>query len=1022
MAWMRMMGVDSVAYHRETVLGRADDHPGRALAYYGSRGETPLVWGGSGAAALGLSGPVTNAQYEALFGPGGACDPTTGERLACTRRPGMELVVSAHKSVAELGVIGRADDMHAILDAERDATLAYLDTLVRQRGGRRGRAGVASPTEGLIYAVTRHATSRAGDPNPHDHVLVANVVRMRDHIGGSKAADTTLWREHLHAATMAGRVAASCTARRLGYAIVADDGPSGRLGQWAIAGVPAEVLEIHSKRAAEITAAVEEKGYSSYRARGVAARDNRASKRHQGPGQLLPRWHAELETIGWPVQRLQRAIADARERSRRFVLEPQETAAIVERTLADDGPLARRKVFDRRHVMVAVGPQLFGMAPSEFQTVVARVLADPETLPLVATVARTAARERVYSTATVVAQEQAIAATVEVEASRTDAPAVSPDSIRRAIGELESSRGIALNLAQRSAVTAIAGSGRGIELVVGVAGAGKTTAVSAVRAAFEAEGYEVLGTSTSGQAARTLGREAQLGVSRTLASLTWRLDHGRLSLSNRSVVVLDEAAMADDASMLHLLHGAAAARAKVVAVGDFRQLGAVGPGGGFESVVSRYGAAVHVLADNVRQHDVAERAALAALRDGDVASSVAWYADNGRIVVAPDHDAAVDAVVTAWAADVAVGRNTVMLAWRRASVAELNRRGREAWRALGRLGDAEVVAPGGTAYAVGDRVVTLAPAAPGNLVTSETTTVVAVDSEARSLVVRADDGRTHTLAGEEIAADRLAHSYALTVHRSQGSTVNTAHALEDGGGRELAYVKMSRARQRSSVYVVADSVEQAVDDLRRDWAAERRMTWAIDSGTPTTEPLAVEADRRVARPMRAALRRARLVAERAAVEAAIPPDPCAEITRLERQRKVVRGQQEHLRAGRERYSGDAPARAAQDLHWAEQRCAVVEDKLSRRGLPRRDRRQLRAEAVEADQRRATAQGRWNEVGQPEVDRLHDAEDKTTERLSDMWDQRQERRSWLDDHPEAERRVDFLDGRDRGPRQRPRYRP
>ncbi len=109
-----MMGADSVAYHQATVMGRADDFPGQALAYYASRGETPLVWGGGGAARLGLNGRVTEDQYSAIYGPGGARHPATGAQLASTRRPGMELVVSAHKSVAELGVIGRAEDMHRI--------------------------------------------------------------------------------------------------------------------------------------------------------------------------------------------------------------------------------------------------------------------------------------------------------------------------------------------------------------------------------------------------------------------------------------------------------------------------------------------------------------------------------------------------------------------------------------------------------------------------------------------------------------------------------------------------------------------------------------------------------------------------------------------------------------------------------------------------------------------------------------------------------------------------------------------
>jgi len=104
----------------------------------------------------------------------------------------MELVISAHESVAELGVIGRAEDMHQIMDAECDATLAYFESVTRTGGGRRGRAAVPTATSGLVFAVTRHATSWAGDPWPHDHVLVANVIEMLDEAGGWKAATTAL--------------------------------------------------------------------------------------------------------------------------------------------------------------------------------------------------------------------------------------------------------------------------------------------------------------------------------------------------------------------------------------------------------------------------------------------------------------------------------------------------------------------------------------------------------------------------------------------------------------------------------------------------------------------------------------------------------------------------------------------------------------------------------------------------------------------------------------------------------------
>jgi conjugative relaxase-like TrwC/TraI family protein len=85
-------------------------------------------------------------------------------------------VVAAHKSVALLGLIGRAEDMHAILDAETDATMATLDAWMTARGGRRGRAQTRTKTHGLTWAVTRHATSRAGDPEPHDHLLTQLVL------------------------------------------------------------------------------------------------------------------------------------------------------------------------------------------------------------------------------------------------------------------------------------------------------------------------------------------------------------------------------------------------------------------------------------------------------------------------------------------------------------------------------------------------------------------------------------------------------------------------------------------------------------------------------------------------------------------------------------------------------------------------------------------------------------------------------------------------------------------------------
>jgi ATP-dependent exoDNAse (exonuclease V) alpha subunit len=332
---------------------------------------------------------------------------------------------------------------------------------------------------------------------------------------------------------------------------------------------------------------------------------------------------------------------------------------VVEDALAPEGPLAATKVFCRRDVIVAVAPALYGAEPAELPRVVERTLADPEAVPLLGVAG---ASERAYATATTIAREQAIAASVEAQADRRHAPAVPLESAHAALSRAQDRLGRPLTPGQRRAVEAVLTSGRGVELVVGVAGSGKTTALAAARDGFEAAGYEVVGTSTSGQAARTLGREAGIGVSRTLSSLNWRIAHGALRLSDRHVAVLDEAAMADDAALVTFLEAARLAGAKVVAVGDPRQLGAVAPGGGFEALVARFGDAVHVLADNVRQRDPAERLALEELRSGNVEAAVSWYADTGRIAVSPDRDTALNAVVAGWAADVVQGADAAMYA------------------------------------------------------------------------------------------------------------------------------------------------------------------------------------------------------------------------------------------------------------------------------------------------------------------------------------------------------------------------
>jgi conjugative relaxase-like TrwC/TraI family protein len=830
MAWMRMMGVDSVAYHRATVMDRADDHPGAALGYYTDRGETPLAWGGGGSTRLALRGSVTAEQYEAIFGPGGARDPATGQRLASTKRPGLELVVAAHKSVAELGVIGRVEDMHLILDAETAGTIDYLDQVTRDLGGRRGRAATRTPTTGMLYAVTRHATSRAGDPNPHDHVLIANVVEMLDERGGFKAADTALWREHLHAATAYGRMQSARVAVELGYGIVADSGRSGRLGHWAIAGIPDEAMAIHSKRSQQIDDAVGGPGSGSYRERAIAARSTRTAKRHEPVDNLVSRWQDELLENGVQPSEIRERIRAGR--FRRIVRDLDDPALdrLAGQLLERDGRLAAEKVFTLRNVVVAAAPHLFGLEVTMLDRLVDKVVDHPNAIEL-ESAARTG--EAVFAPRCVIDTEREIAARALDRHRIGTAPALTVKAVDYALARTEFEIEHDLTDSQRRTVIGVCSSGRGLDVVIGVAGSGKTTALRAVGHAYGADGHQIIAAATSGQAARTVGHDADI-ESYTVASLLARLERGSIALDQRSVVVLDEAGMTNDHDIAALLTWTTNRGAKAVLVGDDRQLSAVGPGGGLRALADRFGGSVWELNENIRQPDISERQALAELRSGDIETAVDWFARNDRIVTAPDRHELYGAVVDGWLTDLDQGRNTVMLAWKRNTVDALNHLARTAYGDRGWLTGPEVIGRGGNRYRAGDRIVTLAPI-DSEIPTSSTGTIRHIDVDTGVFQVAFDHGRSFTLPHVYLSSEWLDHGYAVTVHRAQGATVDTAHTVEDGGGRELAYVGLSRARQRSTLYIEADNLNQAIEDLTGTWAIERRQQWVTDTVEPGQE-------------------------------------------------------------------------------------------------------------------------------------------------------------------------------------------
>jgi ATP-dependent exoDNAse (exonuclease V) alpha subunit len=271
-----------------------------------------------------------------------------------------------------------------------------------------------------------------------------------------------------------------------------------------------------------------------------------------------------------------------------------------------------------------------------------------------------------------------------------------------------------------------------------------------------------------------------------------------------------------------------------------------------------------------------------------------------------------------------------------------------------------------------------------------------------------DDGRTQRFNAEETRSDRLSHGYAITVHRSQGATFDTAQRLEDGGGRELAYVSMSRARHHATVWVVADDVDQAVEDLKQSWPREQRQRWAIDTGTPTTDPAAVEHDPHVAAPVRNALRHARLTVERDAVAAAIPPDVTAEAQAARDALAAERRALADLDTGGGRWADTkvgAVARIVADTEAQRQEAVRRSNALY---ASRADVRSAKRDIKHADARLDQVRQRHEALAAPQRGKLHEticgleADHCALERRAE------DRSGWLAAHPETVRRLDHLD--------------
>ena len=480
-----------------------------------------------------------------------------------------------------------------------------------------------------------------------------------------------------------------------------------------------------------------------------------------------------------------------------------------------------KSVFDRHDVARALH-RYINDDPQEFQSAFAKVMASPALVELQPERADPATGEielARYSTREMVEIESGMIESAQ-RMHGAHGHGVDRRHVERAIdgqdAAIQRSAGDAsarLSDEQRRAIEHITGPER-IAVVVGYAGAGKSTMLAAAREAWEAEGYTVHGAALSGKAAE--GLEESSGIqSRTLASWSRGWENDRGTIGRGDVFVIDEAGMVGSRQLARFVGEAEARGAKIVLVGDHEQLQAIGAGAPFRAITEEIG---HAELSEIRRQRVDwQREASVDFATHRTAEGLAAYRDHGNISFAETGEDARGQIVRDYLADrdERPDGTRVAMAHRRADVHAINDAIRTELQDRGELARGEDAGAltfqtndGKREFAPGDRIVFLENNRDLGVKNGMLGTVEHVEA---GRIVAQLDGR----GGDSVSVpmgdyQAIDHGYATTIHKNQGATVDRSYVMASGTmDRHLTYVAMTRHRDGVQLYAAQDEFTNA---------------------------------------------------------------------------------------------------------------------------------------------------------------------------------------------------------------------
>jgi conjugative relaxase-like TrwC/TraI family protein len=846
------------------------DAKGAPGEYYAKEGAG--YWMGKGAQTLGLVGEVTREDFKHLaqgYDPthGDALAQNAGDP---DRRAGWDLTFSAPKSVSVAWSIADPETRQVIEAAHAKAVAQAFDFMQGKAGFvRTGKEGYTLEQAGLAAAAFQHGTSREQDAQLHTHVFVMNSGIREDGRAASLASEKLF--EYKMAAGAAYQVSLAHEMREAGFKQERDGENSFRLQaiphslEYETSTRRNQIEEALKEKGASGGKAAAVASLETRKAKEVIERDVLATKwteqaaRH-GITAADVRPDNQPTTTEKSYECQPNREINLSERS--FEQAPTLGSA----SLDSLSSVPEFNVAADRH---AAGPDSEKLLPSHAYADVdagrengvdrlRRPDDEPRSAPTVADALKLATEHdailrdsqiclaafRCSVTATDLDQARRLAEQTKAEAVRVERldgkhdprgqRFTTPELMRaerdviniaqrrgdetgfvleKGVAEAAAQRtaeakGYSLNDEQRAVLDTVTGERGGVHVVIGDAGAGKSTTMYAVREAYEAEGFKVIGASSGTKASLELMESAKI-ESTSLAKLHYDLQAGRQELDNKTVIVVDEAGMVDSRTMAWVQRTAEAEGAKVVLVGDDKQIQPVGPGATFRHLAELPEAKTSHLEENQRQKQEHEREAVGLVKEGHAVTALGIYAAHGQLHVAPTFKEAAAAVAEHQVANIEKygAEKTVAIAATRVEVAGINEAVRDKLKEGGALTDPQEVktAHGKIELAEGDRVLFTKPDKGGEYANSDIGTIKSTDGN----IITVQIDRTKETIDIDASKADFQHGYCMTAHRTQGATLEAVTAYTNSNvSRELGYVMLTRDKQEVSIVMSSHNLKE----------------------------------------------------------------------------------------------------------------------------------------------------------------------------------------------------------------------